>query len=84
MDKARVFIIRMDDMIHFYLKCDKGTAFLFSQRFSKGVYIYFRFGRSDSELRKFHAWGQNPRLDHTIDKCLNPSYRRYAMNELSA
>ncbi|MGX8705114.1 MAG: hypothetical protein ACSW8J_00900 [bacterium] len=84
MSKSRIIITQTDNRIHFYLRCRKGTAFLFSQKYTDGVYRYFRDGRSDSELHKFHGWGQNPCLDHTIEKCVNPSYRRYAMNELSA
>ena len=84
MSKTRVTVMKSNDQIHFYLKCSAGTAYLFSQKYTKGVYDFFRYGRSDPELRKFHNWGQNPRLDHTIEKCLNPSYRRYAMEELAA
>jgi len=82
--KARVTVTKKDDQIHFYLKCGGGTTYLFSQKYTKGVYDFFRCGRSDPELHKFHNWGRNPRFDHTIEKCVNPSYRRYAMDELAA
>lgn len=81
MSKTRVTVIKKDNQIHFYLMCNEGTAYLFSQKYTKGVYDYFRRGRFDPELRKFHNWGQNPRLDHTIEKCTNSSRRRYAMEE---
>lgn len=84
MSKMRVTAVQKDNEIHFYLVCGEGTAYLFSQKYTKEVYDYFRSGRSDSELRKFHNWGQNPRLDHTIEECMNPSYRRYAMEEFAA
>ncbi len=84
MSKMRVTVMKKDNQIHFYLKYRGGTAYLFSQKYTKGVYDFFRFGRTDSELHKFHNWGQNPRLDHTIERCVNPSYRRYAMDELTA
>ncbi len=84
MRKARVTVTKNNDQIHFYLSCGEGAAYLFSQKYTKGVYDFFCRGRSDSELRKFHNWGRNPRLDHTIEKCVNPSYRRCAMEELAA
>lgn len=72
-----------NDQLHFYLKCSKGTVYLFSQKYTRGVYDFFRCGRSGPELHKFHNWGQNPHLDHTIEKCVNPTCRRYAMKELA-
>lgn len=84
MSKTRVTVTKHNDQLHFYLKCSEGTAYLFSQKYTKGVYDFFRCGRSDPELHKFHNWRQNPRLDHTIEKCVNPIYRRYAMEKLVA
>lgn len=81
---AKVTVRKTNGQIHFYLRCSRGTAYLFSQKYTKGVYEYFRRGRSDGELYRYHRWGENPRLDHTIEKCVNPSYRRYAMEELAA
>lgn len=83
MRKTRVTVMKKDEQIHFYIQCDEGMAYLFSQKYTKGVYDYFRCGRSDPELRKFRNWGKNPRLDHTIERCMNSSYRRYAMEELT-
>ncbi len=80
MSKAKVIIAKRGGQIHFYLKRSEGTAYLFSQKYTKGVYDFFHCGRSDPELHKFHNWGQNPRLDHTIEKCVNSRYRRNAIN----
>ena len=81
---TRIEIKKKENTLSFYLVCDEGTAYLFSQRFTKGVYEYFRRGRTEQEIRRFRGWGQNPRLDHTIEKCCLPSYRKCAMEELTA
>ncbi len=80
--KNKIIIKKSNNHIHFYLHCDAGHLFLFSERFHKGVYDYFRCGRSESELRKYHSYNKNPRRDHTIEKCLKKSYRRCALEEL--
>ena len=82
--KNKIIITKSNNMIHFFLVCQHSSGYLFSQRFSKGVFDYFSRGRSENELRKFRQWGRNPRLDHTITKCLNPSYIRCAMDEIAA
>ncbi len=79
--KNKFIVTACNDHINFFLVCREGRFYLFSQRFTKGVYDYFRNGRSESELYKFRCWDRNPRLDHTIDKCLDPSYRRAAMDD---
>lgn len=81
--KNKITIRKSNDQLHFYLHCEQGTAYLFTQKFSKAVYDYFRVGRSDNELHKFR-YGGNFRLDHTVDKCISHSYRRWALEELAA
>ena len=81
--KSKVTVHKNNNMLTFYLKCEEGTGLLFTQKFSKGVYDYFRPGRTDVELHKFRRWGYNPRLDHTIDKCLSASYRRCALEDIA-
>ena len=80
--KNRIIIKKSNNYIHFYLHCDAGQAYLFSERYHKGVYDYFCNGRSEAELRKYHSHNSNPRRDHTIAKCLMKSYRRAALEEL--
>lgn len=80
--KNKVIIKKSNNYIHFYLHCDAGQAYLFSEKYHKGVYDYFRNGRSETELRKYHSYNSNPRRDHTIAKCLMKSYRRSALEEL--
>lgn len=82
--KKKITITTSNNQIHFYLTCAAGTGYLFSQRFTKGVYDYFRCGRSLNEVHAFCKWGCNPRSDKTIDKVVNPSYHRVAMEELAA
>ncbi len=54
--------------LNFYLKNSKGTFWLFTQPFSKGVYEWFRDGRSESEIISFSDWKRNKRLNNTIDR----------------
>lgn len=41
------------EFLDFYLKNNSGEAWLFQQPFSKGVYEWFRGGRSENEIRQF-------------------------------
>ena len=77
--KNRISIVKRSeqDKIEFYLTSDKGTNYMFSQRFSKGVYDYFRGGRFEHEILEFNQWDKNPRLDKTIEKL--PMYIRYTL-----
>ena len=77
--KNRISIVKRKelDRIEFYLTSDKGTNYMFSQRFSKGVYDYFRAGRFEHEILSFSGWDKNPRLDKTIEKL--PMYIRYTL-----
>lgn len=79
-EKQRIEITKTQDMIHFYVKSKKyGRLYLFSQPFSKGVYNYFRKGRSMAEIKGFHNWDHNPRLDKTILRI--PGLVRYVIRE---
>lgn len=39
--KNRITIKKSNNYIHFYLHCDAGQAYLFSEKYHKGVYDYF-------------------------------------------
>ena len=77
--KDRNTIRRNETHIHFYLTTKRGRFFLFSQKFSKGVFDFFHNGRSENEILRFKGWRRNPRLDKTISKI--PMYARYVRNE---
>lgn len=78
--KEKITITKSDNSLHFYLTTDKGRAYLFTQHFSKGVYDYFRKGRSQRELYGFKQWDRNPKLNKTIEKI--PIYIKYVQSEL--
>lgn len=82
--KQGITVTKSNNMIHFHLVTENGVGYLFSQKYTKGVYDYFRYGVTDRELYSFGRWGENPKLDHTIDKCKNKSYRRCALEEMIA
>lgn len=77
--KNRIIINSGADVLNFYLVNQYGTYYLFTQRYSRGVFEYFRFGKSENEIRSFRRWEKNPRLNKTIEKL--PSYIRYVMRE---
>lgn len=66
--KNRVIITKENEEIIFYLKNKEGTFWLFSQPFSKGVYEWFKDGRSESEILSFAKWNRNKRLSYTINR----------------
>ncbi len=66
--KNRVIITKENGEIKFYLKNKEGSFWLFSQPFSKGVYEWFKDGRSEGEILSFSKWNRNKRLDDTIDR----------------
>lgn len=66
--KNRVIITTDSKEIKFYLKNKFGTFWLFSQPFSKGVYEWFKNGRSESEILGFSKWTRNKRLNITINR----------------
>lgn len=70
-----------DWKLNFYLVAGGKTIYLFTQDYTKGVYDFFKNGRSANELRQFKQWKRNPRLDKTIEKI--PIYRTYVMREIA-
>jgi hypothetical protein len=79
MKKNTFVITKSDDQLHFYLSCERGMVYIFSEKFHKSVYDYFCKGRAEAELFRFNDYKRNPRLGYTISRCLNPSFRKYAM-----
>ena len=78
----KIIIEKNNNYLNFYLTDKKylpERLFLFSQKFSKGVYEYFKNGRDEREIRAFKNWGKNPRLDKTIEKI--PMYVKFALKE---
>lgn len=73
--------IACDWKLNFYLVTGGKTIYLFTQDYTKGVYDFFKNGRSVNELRQFKKWKRNPRLDKTIEKI--PVYRTYVMREIA-
>ncbi len=66
--KNKINVQRNNQNLDFYLRSNNGEFYLFSQDYSKGVYEYFKNGRSVNEIRKFNKWKKNPRLNKTIDR----------------
>lgn len=77
--KNKITVSKNGSKINFYLNSDAGRLYLFAQEFSKGVYVYFKNGRAEAELRQFNKWNLNPRLDKTITKI--PMYIRHLLKE---
>lgn len=77
----RIEITKGNDKINFHLVCDTGKHYLFTQKFSKGVYEYFRYGKSEREIMNFRRWKDNPRLSKTIEKM--PMYLHYVKKYVS-
>lgn len=70
-----------DWKLNFYLVTGGKTIYLFTQDYTKGVYDFFKNGKSANELRQFKKWRRTPRLDKIIEKI--PIYRTYAMREIA-
>lgn len=77
--RNKITITKKNDKINFYLVTGGKRYYMFSQSFSKGVYEFFRNGRSEAELHNYKLWHKNPRLDKTIEKI--PMYIRYILKE---
>lgn len=77
--KKRITVESMNGNLYFYLRTEKGVQFLFTQKFTRGVYRFFRNGISETQLRDYRRWDRNPRLDKTIEKL--PLYITYVMRE---
>ena len=81
--KGKIIVTKANDILNFYVTSKElGKCYLFSQSFSKGVYEFFRRGKSVSEVVGFKKWRDNPRLDKTITKL--PMYMRYVQKEYAA
>lgn len=79
MKTNKITIVKRNNIIDFYYHVKEGKKYLFSQKFSKGVYEYFQNGRLELEILAFKKWNHNPRLDKTISKL--PMYIRYVLKE---
>ncbi len=75
--KNKITIQSRNNKISFYFHVSGKRLYLFSERFTKGVFEFFRKGRSESEIKSYNSWNRNPRLDKTITKI--PLYTRYAL-----
>ena len=70
------------EVIDFYLFVPHiGSTWLFQTGFSKGVFEYFKSGRSESELYEFKRLDRNPRLTKIINRLTN-GWIDYAMAEI--
>lgn len=81
MKKDKITIQKKDEMLHFYLVSEEGRLYLFSQKFSRGVYEYFKNDKSERQIKEFKSWGKNPRLNKTIEKI--PLYTKYVRQEIA-
>ena len=77
--KRKIIAQKVEGNLHFYLKSKRSTQYLFMQRYTRGVYDYFRFGISENQLHSFSSWDRNPRLDKAIEKI--PLYINYVLRE---
>lgn len=64
--KNRVIIKTENGKINFYLKNGKGEFWLFEQVCTRGVYEYFKNGRSENEILGFDKWSYNKKLNNTV------------------
>lgn len=71
----------LSSKLDFYLVSGGRRYYLFSQNYTKGVYDFFRNGKTEDELRRYNKWNRNPRLDKTIEKI--PMYIAYVMKEIA-
>lgn len=65
--------------LHFYLEKKGKKIYLFTQRYNIAVAREFTSGKTADELRRYHKWGRNPRVDNTIEKI--PMYITYIKQE---
>lgn len=79
--KAKIQITPNGNSINFYLVINRKWYYLFTQRFSRGVFDFFYRGRLEQEILTFRKWNRNPRLDKTIEKI--PIYTAYVRKEMS-
>lgn len=77
--KKRITVECRNGDLYFYLRSEQGIRFLFTQKFTRGVYRFFRNGLSERQLREYRRWDRDPRLDKTIEKL--PLYITYVIRE---
>ncbi|MCU6782336.1 hypothetical protein OCV46_00005 [Anthropogastromicrobium aceti] len=65
--------------LHFYLEKKGKKVYLFTQSYNIAVAREFTSGKTADELRRYHKWGRNPRVDKTIEKI--PMYITYIKQE---
>lgn len=69
-----------NNKLHFYLVSAGKRYYLFTQKYTQGVYEFFSKGRAEQEVLSFKHWNHNPRLDKTIEKI--PLYTAYVLREV--
>ena len=77
----KIIITKENRKLNFYLLSREERLYLFTQDFSKGVYNFFRNGKTENQLRSYDKWNNNKRLDKTIEKI--PMYVRYVLKEVA-
>jgi hypothetical protein len=68
-------------LIDFYYSRNGKEFYMFSQNYTDGVYDWFKYGRSEGELRQFKGWRNNKTLAKTIEKI--PMYKKYIVKEIA-
>lgn len=82
-DRNTIELKQVVKVLHFYLwSKNHGEIYLFTDPYSKGLFEYFKDGRSEKEIIHYSSWDKNPRLDKTISKI--PKYIKYLLNEDNA
>lgn len=79
MIKGKIVVTKTKDRIHYYYIVENNRLYLFTDKFTKGLYAYFRDGKSVEEIKKHKTWRRNPRVDKTVTKI--PVYIKYVMKE---
>ena len=79
--KNRIKVDKGWDKLDFYLVMNGESYYLFTEKYSKGVFQYFQQERLEKEILEFRGWRKNPRLNKTIEKI--PMYVRYVMKEIA-
>ena len=79
MINGKIVVTKTKDRIHYYYIVENSRLYLFTDKFTKGLYTYFRDGKSVEEIKKYKTWGRNPRVDKTVTKI--PAYIKYVMKE---
>lgn len=67
------------DKLNFYLEVRGKRTYLFTQRYCIAVAKEFKLGKTAAELRRYHRWNKNPRVDKTVEKI--PIYIAYIKKE---